>query len=461
MLARAYLSWVDGAASAERAEAAALLAATYLAADIQGDDRADTEAALMLVLDDHAVEVRRAVAHEIAGHERAPRPLVLGLAHDVSAVSVPVLLQSPVLRDADLAEAIMGADDVAQTAVAMRPNLGSSVCSAVAETGGLQAALALAANPAIVLEAATLARLGERFGSDADMRGVLLEREDLPVAVRQQLLLRVAGDLKTFLASSGWLKPEKLERLVDDAERMGSVIIAQDASDDEISELVHVLRSEGRLTANLLLRAVLSGDIDLFATSLATLAGIPKTRVRAMCTDRALTGLSAVYARSGMPLPLEKAFFAVLRHRPTSAVASFDVPGRLDIQRIRAALLACSEEQDDSRVLAILRRYESEALRLVARQIGEQLRSSDDSGIVIAAEAGDAPPMILVEPAIEPEIVASDAVPAIELAADPSETAVSEAYEVDIVALEREISVIHIRQDKRRPESWWWSKRAA
>src|ERR1041384_7445383 len=82
MIVRQFLQWVRTAGAAERAEATAALARAYLYSDLSLDDRAATEGALIMSLDDPSPLVRIALARALAFSEDAPLVVILGLAGD-------------------------------------------------------------------------------------------------------------------------------------------------------------------------------------------------------------------------------------------------------------------------------------------------------------------------------------------------------------------------------------------
>ena len=79
MIVRLFLQWVRTAGAAERAEATAALARAYLYSDLSADDRAASEGALIMLLDDPSPLVRTALARALAFSEDAPLAVILGL----------------------------------------------------------------------------------------------------------------------------------------------------------------------------------------------------------------------------------------------------------------------------------------------------------------------------------------------------------------------------------------------
>src|SRR5258707_2320132 len=126
MIVRQFLQWVRTAGAAERAEATAALARAYLYSDLSSDDRAATEGALIMLLDDPSPLVRTALARALAFSEDAPLVVILGLAVDQPQVAW-VLQHSPLMVEADLVDAVATGATAAQLAIANRGGLAPAV----------------------------------------------------------------------------------------------------------------------------------------------------------------------------------------------------------------------------------------------------------------------------------------------------------------------------------------------
>jgi uncharacterized protein (DUF2336 family) len=372
MLVRAYLEWMSTAAIEERVQAVSVMTHTFISGCLSADDQADAEAALLLALDDGAVLVRRALAQGLASSEFAPRSIVLGLAQDVSMVAAHVLLKSPVLVDADLVDVIITGDAIAQTAIALRPALSAPLAVAIARHGSLDAALALVSNDGAEVPPEAFLLIAERHKASAELRGVLLEREDLPLAVRQMVVAATSAALREFAVGAGWLGAARAERCIADAERQATIEVVAMGDDREVGEVVHVLRSSERLTASLLLRAVLGGDTRLMQHALSQLANMPANKVKAMLWDASGSAFSALFNRAQLPASLKSAFVAAIKacNRLRTEPGSY-----LNIHVIQATLIAVSQEKGggDAAVLALLRRYEADAKRVLARAMTQEI----------------------------------------------------------------------------------------
>src|SRR5262245_14190480 len=106
MIAREFLQWQRTASAADRVDAIAMLARSYLYADWLAPDRAAAEGALIMARDDPSPLVRTALAQALAFSELAPPPVILALAGDQPEVASWVLEYSPLLVDADLVDAV-------------------------------------------------------------------------------------------------------------------------------------------------------------------------------------------------------------------------------------------------------------------------------------------------------------------------------------------------------------------
>src|SRR5260221_9836439 len=87
MIVRQFLQWLRTAGAAERADATSALARAYLYSDLSPDDRAATEGALIMLLDDPSPLVREALSRALAFSGQSPPAVILGLAADQPEVA--------------------------------------------------------------------------------------------------------------------------------------------------------------------------------------------------------------------------------------------------------------------------------------------------------------------------------------------------------------------------------------
>jgi uncharacterized protein (DUF2336 family) len=380
MIVRQFLHWLRTASPGERAEATSALARAYLYSDLSDNDRAAAEGAMIMLLDDPSPLVRRALAEVFAGNENAPPTVVHALAEDQPDVAVPVLERSPLFVDADLVEVVAGGGSEIQTAIASRANLPCSVSAAIAEVGCAEACLVLLENQHAELVPFSLDRIVERFGHLAAIRDVLLEREDLPVPTRQALLVKLSQALADFVTAREWLAEDRALRVTKEACEKATVVLAASSPETEMRPLIRHLRDSGQLTAGLLLRALLCGNVTLLEEALAELADMPLPRVVGIVHDRRGGGFRALYERAGLPAAAFAAFQEALRAMGEGGFLG--EPGgasRLKRRIIERVLTRCENESvgEIEPLLTLLRRYAAEAAREEARLFCDELVAAD------------------------------------------------------------------------------------
>ena len=198
MIVRDFLRWLDSAPASERAEAAGILARTYLCSDLEADAIAVAEDLMLKLVDDPSPLVRRALADALAASPLAPPVVVMALTADQPQIAAPVYALSPLLVDADLLDAVATGGEMIQVAIASRAVLPSVVAAALAELGNAEACLILTENHAAEIAPSAIERMVERFGDDAAIRAALLARDDLPAAIRQNLVTKVSETIAGF-----------------------------------------------------------------------------------------------------------------------------------------------------------------------------------------------------------------------------------------------------------------------
>ena len=376
MIVRQFLHWLRTAPSGTRAEATGALARAYLYSDLSDSDRIAAEGAMTMLLDDPSPLVRRALAEVFASTEHAPPNIIHALACDQPDVACPVLQRSPLLFDADLVEAVASGDVERQTAVAMRPMLPGSVAAAIAEIGCAEVCLVLLENPHAEIVSFSLDRIVDRHGHLAAIRDVLLSRLDLPAPTRQALVSKLSQTLAEFVTAREWLAPDRAKRITREACERATVALAADSPDSEVGPLIRHLCESGQLNAGLILRSLLSGNVEYLEEALAELAQVPLPRVAGIVHDRKGASFRALYNKAGLPASTFLAFRAALEAmREDGFVLEPGGASRLKRRIIERALTRCeSEAQGEIEpLLTLLRRFAAEAAREEARLFCDEL----------------------------------------------------------------------------------------
>jgi uncharacterized protein (DUF2336 family) len=374
MIVRHFLDWVRTAPAGKRAEATSALARSYLYSDLSPDDAAAVEGAMLMLLDDASPLVRRALADALAASSQAPPAIVLALAADQPQIAAPVLALSPLFVDADLVDAVATGGSAVQAAVASRAALPRSVAAAIAEVGTAESCLVLLENADIA--PFSIDRIVGRHGHLAAIREPLLARDDISAATRLALVAKLSETLAGFVAARQWLAVDHAQRVAREACEKATVVLAADASKTEMRPLIHHLRVSGQLTAGLILRALLSGNVALFEEALAELTEMPVERVSSLVHDRGNAGLRALFDQAGLPSSTYPAFKEAIEAMRESGPSS-EPGGAAQLKRrmIERVLTRCENEAlgELAPLLTLLRRFATEAAREEARLFCDEL----------------------------------------------------------------------------------------
>ena len=387
MIVRQFLHWIRTAPAGRRAEASGALARAYLYSDLAPADRAAAEGAMIALLDDPSPMVRQALAEALAGSADAPHAVIHALASDRRDIAEMVLARSPLFIDAELVDLVATGDCARQAAIASRTPLQGPVAAAIAEVAAAEACLVALENPAADIAPAAIERIVERFGHLGALREALFARPDLPIAVRQTLVTLLSSKLADFVAERAWLERERAEQVAREACEKATVTMAACGAGDHRALIRH-LRGGGQLTAGLMLRALLSGNLAMFEDALAELARLPLARVQALIYDRGSSGFRAIFAKAGLPASTYVAFreaLAASREVELAGERGRDVAAtvrtsRLKRRAVERVLATCERADigDIEPLLILLRRFAAEAAREDARFYCEQLVAEDE-----------------------------------------------------------------------------------
>lgn len=323
-----FVSLTQSGDSEERGQAAHLAAQAYLAHHGPADEHAALYAALIGFLDDPSVKVRAALAYGLLHTREAPRPILLALLQDAAVISRAVAQYSPALIDVDLIGIIRGADPALLLAVAMRDVLSVRVIEALIQRGDKPATLKLLGRDDIAIPAPRLTDLASGTGSDdADIRGALLARKDLPASARLVLVQAVAAKLSAARVVKGAVAPARLERLLRDSTDTAMTAIGErEATAARTAYAVELVVSE-RVSARVMLHAVVNGHVLFFADCLAELAETPRDKVFTLLEGGSRAALNALLARCGLKESVRNLIARLIFHARAADLAD-DVAAR-------------------------------------------------------------------------------------------------------------------------------------
>ncbi len=380
MIVRRFLLWARTASTADRAAGAHALARAYIQSPMTIEDRREAETAMLSLLDDPSAPVRRALAEALAGEE-APRAVILGLAQDQPDIAALVLMASPVLTVADLVDAVAIGGELAQSAVAMRRDVGVALAAALIEVGSAEAVRVLLRNAEATIAPSSIERAAERLGNVPAIREALLAHPDLPAAIRHQIAVSVAESLSSWAGGCGLMSPERAERIARESSEKVALSLARTSEgfEAELMALIAHLRRSHRLTPSLILRSLLTGETALAEAALADLAGLPLARASAIIHDRRSAGVAALCRKAQIPAALLPAFVAAVEAvREIGAPASEAARAATSRRIIERVLIVCdmADEAENAPLMALLRRFEAEAAREEAQEAARAMADS-------------------------------------------------------------------------------------
>jgi uncharacterized protein (DUF2336 family) len=328
-----------------------------------------------MLLDDPSPLVRQAMAEVFARSTEAPAAIVQALSLDQPSVALPVLEHSPLLIDADLVDIVATGNSEMQCAIARRVGLPSSVCAAIAEVGSAAAALELIENAYAELAPFSWDRIVERHGHLAAIRESMLLLDDLPAATRAALVTKLSETLAQFVVARNWLSADRAGRIAAEARDRSTMTIAARSRGDDLRGLVRHLRLTSQLTAGLTLRALLSGNLELFEAALAELSELPLPRVSALLHDRSGASLNALLRRAELPESTFAAFRIALEVcHENGFVDTLGGAARLRRRMVERVLTHCETGRDAAEpLLILLRRFATESARDEARLFCDEL----------------------------------------------------------------------------------------
>lgn len=322
MIIEAFLRWAETAKAEGRARAANALGRAYLQSAMAPEERSAAEMAMIYILDDSSPRVRLSLAEAVARAPNAPRNVILALAEDQPEIAGQVIFFSPIFTDGDLVDLALRGSDVTRVLIASRGQVSRPVCAALAEIGGETEILCLLENDGASLPRASLKRIAERFGEQADIRGLLLARDALPSDVRHLLMRHVCD----AMAGSGLIRATidagRLQHITREASEAATVSIAGSVAHDDISDLVEHLRQCGCLTPAFLMHALCTGKVDFFAGAITNLSGCDERQVRSILSSGRVYAVRALYESAGLPRDISIVFVeATLIWREASRMA--------------------------------------------------------------------------------------------------------------------------------------------
>lgn len=313
MIVQRFLQWQASADVAKRTAAASALGRAYLQCDMPFEERVAAEAALSVVVEDPSPKVRMALAEALALSAHAPEAVITGLMYDQVEIASLVIARSPVLRDSDLIARLRSGDRRLQTIIAARPQMSPALAKAISLYGGEAAALVLVENWLAVKAFEIRQTLVERFSSNAQLRGALLDFPDLEPVLRYRLMRASSNALSGSTMIANLFGAETADHMGQSAHQRALVDLLGPMPREQMDMMIDGLRDGGDLTTVLLVRCVCHGRIDFLARVLALLAGIDQSRVTSILVSERNNQLRALLTNAGLPDNVQPVFVTAIK----------------------------------------------------------------------------------------------------------------------------------------------------
>lgn len=254
--------------------------------------------------------VRKHLAARLSSNPNAPHALIRGFAMDEAEIAREVLSKSPVLQDEDLISIAETGNQEKIGALAQRPAIPEIVSEAIVQHGDDAAVSQLVANSGAKVSRGTFRKVMERAETSAILQAPLVNRQDLPADMVNELFTFVKAELREQVQKRMEAIPlEELERALQEAEReVASELRQLRAADRKATVYVGEMFQQRKLNEGLLIQLVKSGKTAELIHAFARLAEVDVRTIKRLFNARNIEGI-AIICRS---LRFERGTFSTI-----------------------------------------------------------------------------------------------------------------------------------------------------
>jgi uncharacterized protein (DUF2336 family) len=148
------------------------------------------------------MEVRQHLAEQLSTVGTAPHGLITMLANDAIEVARPVLMNSPVLKSADLAAVAKQLSQEHLQAISNREHVDSEVSDALISRGNDAVLVSLAQNDGAVMSRWGMETMVERSAKLEALQKPMVTRKDLPQDLVQEMFWQVSSALRQHILTA-------------------------------------------------------------------------------------------------------------------------------------------------------------------------------------------------------------------------------------------------------------------
>ncbi|MGI9380169.1 MAG: DUF2336 domain-containing protein [Methyloligellaceae bacterium] len=277
-------------------------------------------------------EIRGELALKLAPLGYSPHSIIQALAQDEIQVARPILEQSPVLTEDDLAEICKAHSQEHLRAVTKRPEVSSRLSGIIVSRGDDQTVHSLLENERVELNTETMARIAVRARKAKLLQDPLIERKDISKDVLVGLYSSVAKELKDkILKAYKEFDAENVEPAIDQLTDNLSQAKAY-----SIEDHIEDLHRAGRLTEAQLLKFVEERKLMEFLAAFAKMMNIDIATAQLVMDDQSGKSLVVVCKSKNISPSVFKSIamsaFTSITNEPSELLPLVNIYRRFDVE---------------------------------------------------------------------------------------------------------------------------------
>ncbi len=249
--------------------------------DGQAGELTDRERNLMFgilqgIIEEVEISVRKNLSGKLALIDDTPHDLINMLANDDISVAYPILAQSSVLRDMDLVDIVKRRTNEHQLAVTLREDISEDVSTALVECGDVNVVENLLRNDNAKISATTLEYLVEQSQRIDTFQDPLLHRSDLKEDLAKRMFMWVSAALRQHIVDRYEIDADEVDELLEDAtlDEIDTLVAEKKNKEVASKKLASTLKDENLVTPNMLVAALMDGEVALFIALFSELSGL-------------------------------------------------------------------------------------------------------------------------------------------------------------------------------------------
>jgi uncharacterized protein (DUF2336 family) len=285
----------------QRAYATMRLAKSFKRPDLTASERAYAERLLDIISKDVSELVRRALAVTLKNSPFLPTVVLQRLTADIESIAVPVIEHSPLLTEDDLRRVLDSGLAGKVRAVSTRTDLTHHIILTLIQSGDAVAVRNIAANDSVTLSEDAAAAMADIYREDDEIRTAMMRRAAMPMAVVEKLVTASANDIVERLeAGEGLTRPQSRDIGQGTYQRTMTALPNAHFKEKALRDLVSAMQAQGRLTSDIILRAMGVGQMAFVHYGLAARADISVRKVVLMLHDTGPFALKGVCQKAGL-----------------------------------------------------------------------------------------------------------------------------------------------------------------